>query len=284
MDIIFNIVGQKISRLDSNFVVGDSKNYLTAVFAFSGEWDNLSKTAVFKNDDYTLNMTIKNNACKVPHELLSSGSFFVSVFGGDLITTNTATVRVTPSGISEGGEPVDPTPSVYAQIYKIAEDASNKVDDLEDRANSGEFKGDKGDTGEDGKDGEDGAKGDTGDTGGTGEQGTPGKSAYEYATEGGYTDTEQAFSRDLGRVNEEVRLSGGNAFTGVQTIDGKFVATRESTPSDKMLMYWSNELQTFVSSGISVETLTKLLDTIQLVDGEVVIKAKVNAQQFNIEV
>ena len=53
-------------------------------------------------------------------------------------------------------------------IAKNAENAIGKVNSLEERANSGEFKGDKGDTGEKGDKGDTGAKGDKGDTGAAG--------------------------------------------------------------------------------------------------------------------
>ena len=53
-------------------------------------------------------------------------------------------------------------------IAKNAENAIGKVNSLEERANSGEFKGDKGDTGAKGDKGDTGAKGDKGDTGADG--------------------------------------------------------------------------------------------------------------------
>ena len=53
-------------------------------------------------------------------------------------------------------------------IAENAENAIGKVNSLEERANSGEFKGDKGDTGAKGDKGDTGAKGDKGDTGAAG--------------------------------------------------------------------------------------------------------------------
>ena len=53
-------------------------------------------------------------------------------------------------------------------IAKNAENAIGKVNSLEERANSGEFKGDKGDPGAKGDKGDTGAKGDKGDTGAAG--------------------------------------------------------------------------------------------------------------------
>ena len=280
MDIMFSVVGQRLTRLDNNYVVGDSKNYLVASFSFSEEWRDIVKTAVFKFDDNVFNIPIKDNCCIVPHEVIKPSSFLMSVFAGDLITANSVSIRVNISGISEGGEPMPPTPSVYAQIYKIADDAKVIAISVREDADSGKLngkdgeKGDKGDTGSQGKQGDDGGKG---------EDGLPGMSAYETAVNNGYTGTEDEFNIDIARVNEEVRLTGGNSFSGIQTIDTKIVATRENTPIDNMLIYWDNKKQTFVSSEVSVSKLMELLSIIQISNGEVTINTRVNANQFNIK-
>ena len=59
-------------------------------------------------------------------------------------------------------------------IAKNAENAIGKVNSLEERANSGEFKGDKGDPGVKGDTGAKGDKGDKGDTGAKGDKGDTG--------------------------------------------------------------------------------------------------------------
>ena len=58
-------------------------------------------------------------------------------------------------------------------------------------------KGDKGDQGIQGVQGEPGAKGDKGDKGDTGATGPAGKTAYQYAQDGGYTGTEAEFAAKL---------------------------------------------------------------------------------------
>lgn len=75
-------------------------------------------------------------------------------------------------------------------------------------------KGDKGDTGpqgEKGDPGDQGPKGDTGETGPQGQQGNPGKdgkSAYQYAVDGGYTGTEEEFAEKLA---EDAPSGGGGS-------------------------------------------------------------------------
>ena len=58
-------------------------------------------------------------------------------------------------------------------------------------------KGEKGDTGPRGPQGEQGPQGDTGPKGDTGPTGADGKSAYQYAQDGGYTGTETEFAAKL---------------------------------------------------------------------------------------
>ena len=59
------------------------------------------------------------------------------------------------------------------------------------------LEGPKGDTGATGAQGPEGPQGPKGDTGATGAQGNPGKSAYAYAQDGGYTGTEAEFAARL---------------------------------------------------------------------------------------
>ena len=72
--------------------------------------------------------------------------------------------------------------------------------------------GPKGETGPTGATGAQGPKGDTGDTG---PAGTDGKSAYQYAVEGGYTGTEAAFAAKL--AAEKFANPNALTFTGAVT-------------------------------------------------------------------
>lgn len=122
MNLIFSITNQHITRTDSEIVVADSRNYLNATFSFSSDWDDVAaKTAVFKHGEEAYTVILNNNACLVPHEVIKSGHFNVSVFGGNRITVDIARVDVYPSGYEEGQTPEDPTPSVYEQIIEDLE-------------------------------------------------------------------------------------------------------------------------------------------------------------------
>ena len=70
-------------------------------------------------------------------------------------------------------------------------------------------KGDKGETGATGPQGEQGPQGEKGDKGEKGETGAAGKTAYEYARDGGYTGTEEEFETTLATA------SGGGTNTNL---------------------------------------------------------------------
>lgn len=132
----FLVKHQHIRRTDIFPVVADSQNYLYARFLFgSNEWDGVEKTAIFRKGGTAYEMLLdSNNECEVPHEVLAgAGDVAVSIFGGSLITVDTAIVKVAPSGYSDDLESsTDPTPSIYEQIVERL----NKVENLEVEAES----------------------------------------------------------------------------------------------------------------------------------------------------
>ena len=194
--ITFNVYKQKIKRTDTQQIVSDSRNYLHAAITFSDDdWTGI-KTAVFKNGDVVKHAVLDdNNECLVPWEVIKPGILHVSVFCGDLITADTATVYINESGYYDGGAPEDPSPTVYEQIIAMLNEIetggipddkisaavqayleAHPVESLTEEdvqrivreyvaAHKEELKGDKGDKGDtgapgaDGKDGADGAAG-----------------------------------------------------------------------------------------------------------------------------
>ena len=122
MKLFFSVKNQSIKRFDTNIVVADSKNYLSAYFVFSEEWDDKIKTAIFKCGNEVYHKVLTDSECEVPWEVIKPNGFSVSVFAGDLLTTTSASVRVSASGYEEGGQPKEPTPDVYSQIMKMIED------------------------------------------------------------------------------------------------------------------------------------------------------------------
>ena len=118
MRLEFLIKQQHIVRLDRQKVVAGSKNYLRAHFTFSDEWVGI-KTAIFKNKEMVLTQIIDDtDTCVVPWEVLVKGNLYVSVFSGNLITSDRAVVEIADSGYEEGKTPQEPSPSLYEQILE----------------------------------------------------------------------------------------------------------------------------------------------------------------------
>lgn len=127
------------------------KNYAKIVFDFHEDWASLGKSAMFKRvlDQHSVTVQITNNECVVPYEVFTYPQVELSVRGSgedSVITTNILRIDVKRS-VNEGSAPAEPTDDVYDQIMAAAGEAIDAVEDLEQRANSGEFKGEKGDPG-----------------------------------------------------------------------------------------------------------------------------------------
>lgn len=133
MELNFSVTNQRIKYTSNLYIVEKSRNYLTAKFSFSGkEWKEVAKTAIFKKGDLVYNVLLDaDGRCKVPAEVITSGVLKVSVFGGDLITVDTADVKIIKSGYEEGNAPSEPTPDVYAQILSELQDIRNGLVDEE---------------------------------------------------------------------------------------------------------------------------------------------------------
>lgn len=129
----FSVCNQHISS-DDICVVADSRNYLMALFEFDPTWEGVIKTAVFSNGDNVYNMLLTDDMCRVPAEVVCGDGFFVSVFGGDLITADKVKVSVTPSGMVEGIAPPEPTPSVYDQMLTLVAAEAATAEDSADAA------------------------------------------------------------------------------------------------------------------------------------------------------
>lgn len=220
MNIIFCVHNQVITRTDTNVIVADSRNYLQAAFIFSEEWNGKEKTAIFIHDDKAYHVLLENDECLVPWEVIKPGVLSVSVFAGDLITTNACVTSIKDSGYTDGTKPSDPTPTIYEQIMKkldeiqagtvdpneiakaveeylqkhpvetlTEEDVQRIVsgyitehkDELKgDKGEKGD-KGDKGDTGPAGPQGPQGIQGLQGDKGDKGDPGAPGSDGLDGA-------------------------------------------------------------------------------------------------------
>ena len=117
----FEVTNQIIKRVDKFEPVEKSLNYLLASFVFkTGEWNNAPlKTAIFTTEeDKAYKAIINDGLCTVPCEVLQKPGYVnVSVYGGDRITTNNASVYIEASGYVEDAENEnDPTSDIYDQM------------------------------------------------------------------------------------------------------------------------------------------------------------------------
>lgn len=142
MQLEFTIENQRLSRIDKNFVVEKTQNYLYAHFDFkTNDW-NLAQTkyAVFTNSQYNdknenalmIKIDSETNKCLVPYQILINDcSFSVNVIGVNssgeyIITTNSSNVGVSKTGSTNGIHPDDPQPSFLQQLLeKIANSYTN---------------------------------------------------------------------------------------------------------------------------------------------------------------
>lgn len=134
------INGQHFGFVDRTLVVSGSVGIYYCEFVFDSSWDEWDKTAVFQGCGETIDVVISNGKAQVPWEVLphqGDGFLRVGVFGtqgakrmptiwGEKIPINLGT----PTG-SIGTEP---TPSIYAQILHVANEAKDIAEEANDTA------------------------------------------------------------------------------------------------------------------------------------------------------
>lgn len=128
-------VDEQFIRAPHHKVVADSRGYLTARFSFGEAWRGLTKTAVFLGaDGRTYHVLLTDDACEVPPQVLHPTQFFVSVFGGDRLTTDRVAVEVAASGFAAGITPPPTTPDIYSQLTAVFAEKQQAATAAADRA------------------------------------------------------------------------------------------------------------------------------------------------------
>lgn len=122
----FSVSNQLLSRLDAAKVVADSENYLECGFSFSRDWDGTVAVATFGHRKVAepISVRIVDGKCRVPHEVIKTHGFQLSVYGtvetqeGTVchIPTNVVTVEVENSGPGQDLGPTEPTESMYTTL------------------------------------------------------------------------------------------------------------------------------------------------------------------------
>lgn len=130
----FSVINQELVRTDDLYLVNKIQNYVQIEFTFDGkEWEDIDKYVIFttKKKNYSIplgNKMICNT--KVPYQVLRHNKFYVSVFGGNRITTNEVKVVMDISGYTENIQPIDD--DAPKDIFQVIQDRLNiKFDDME---------------------------------------------------------------------------------------------------------------------------------------------------------
>ena len=125
-------IKDKVARQSNktNYVCGNSDFIID--FVFDEEWDECSvKTARFKHSAGYTDVVFEGNKCPVPI-ISNTHNIYIGVFAGNLLTTTSAHVGAKKSILCDGGIPTDPSPDVYAQIIKLLDDMSKRIQALEE--------------------------------------------------------------------------------------------------------------------------------------------------------
>ena len=175
-------------------------------FEFTNEYNNLIKTAIFENGDYQIGVSIINNKCKIPNEVLDTryNDFKLRVYAYEVVD-NELTTRYSPmykiipivdgSYLEETTNGEEVTPSQFEQYVKELEKGlkilSDTIEDFKKKEAEGYFdgppgpqgatgpQGPKGETGPQGPQGEQGIQGETGPQGPQGIQGIQGPAGQD---------------------------------------------------------------------------------------------------------
>lgn len=217
----YAVTGQRIETTETAMLVAGTVNIYTARFDFDEAWDGLQRTAVFAVDGITREQLLEDDACTVPWEVLAAGNRLrVGVYGTKADGTRLPTIwterrlYINP-GAGPTQEAADPSPTLVEQLLGRmgdlsalkTEDKSSLVAAINEVWSSG---GSGGSSVADAAINEDGhliitlssgkeidAGYAVGPAGSDGRDGSNGKSAYQYAKDGGYTGTEAEFAAKL---------------------------------------------------------------------------------------
>lgn len=103
MELKFSIENQIIKRIDNEILVSKTRNAVDATFTFNELWNDSEKIVIFRDDqgrsirEY-LGKLGASYTIPVPSRALCGRYFSVTVYAGDLLTTNTLIVYLKDSG------------------------------------------------------------------------------------------------------------------------------------------------------------------------------------------
>lgn len=137
INVPFTVEIQTITQTPRVELVAGDQNYFYATFNLCETWGDVSDLkASFSRGDIkkTVPLTAGDGCleCLIPWEVMQTkGIFYVGIFGGDRILTNTAVVYVNKGCACDGSDPEPPTPDWFNAIEnkynEIAKNAKNPL-------------------------------------------------------------------------------------------------------------------------------------------------------------
>lgn len=267
----FSVTGQRIELTEPVMLVAGTMNIYTASFVFDAAWDGYTKTAVFRGGDVEREQLLTDDSCEVPWEVLLPGAYLkVGVYGtrdgSRLPTIWTERTQYINSGAGPTDEAAEPSPTLVEQLTaKVGnldalktEDKSSVVAAVNEIWASGG--GGSGASVTDAAINEDGhliitlstgkqidAGYAVGPAGADGQDGANGKSAYQYAKDGGYTGTEAEFAA---KMAAEIPAVDTTLTESGKAADAAAVGARLSSLSE--------EIANLQTSGLTTEQINAL--------------------------
>ena len=133
IETTFETTNQMFKRTDSETIVNKSKNIVRASFTFEGEiWDDEEKFVIFTDawGDKTTTHLGKSNvsSCILPSSILEGEYFSITVYGGDLITTNEITIVLSDSGYTKYHHDCDDKgKDIFIEIFERLDKAIDNI-------------------------------------------------------------------------------------------------------------------------------------------------------------
>ena len=132
MELEFEINNQSMNRIDKNKPADFSNKYLLCKFNFlSNDWsEDFTKFAIFKTNNANYRVTILEDECYVPFDVLEHRRFVITVYGVNAedvrITTNQVWLRLEDSGfVTSYDESGEFNPDMTEQIWLAMDEKSD---------------------------------------------------------------------------------------------------------------------------------------------------------------
>lgn len=135
MTYSFKVDGDRISLPEIHGAVSGSVNYYRCAFAFSAQWQALSKFAVFMDGDSTYTVMTENDSCLIPDALIAEPKkISVGIYGSSLdeenplrISTDFVNIDIREGAYRQGTAPEVPQADLWEIYFQKASEQATKT-------------------------------------------------------------------------------------------------------------------------------------------------------------